>query len=120
MTGADYCNIRNPSSSGATGLRKLEGEIRNIAEHRKFTISCPLLTFFNQASYSVSLIAWNYNTVGEDFKCVLREIDLLDFLVRSYSRRERVPEGEGAWGGGGNGIHFRRVFFGFLCPFLTH
>jgi hypothetical protein len=22
--------------------------------------------------------------------------------------------------GGGNGIHFRRVFFEFLCPFLTH
>ena len=94
MMSADYCDVRNPGGAPALeGTRKQDGEIQNILPDFQFTISCPLQIQFDSSSYDIGVVALNYNSVTQGFKCVLQEFNISDFLVASYPTTLKIGPG---------------------------
>ena len=91
---ADYCDVKNPGGSPALrGTRKRDGEIQNILYDFQFTISCPLQIEYDASNYDVAVVALNYNSFQQSFRCVLQEFNISDSLVSSYPLTEDIGAG---------------------------
>ena len=91
---ADYCDVKNPGGSPALkGTRKRDGEIQNILYDFQFTISCPLQLEYGASNYDVAVVALNYNSFQQQFRCVLQEFNISDSLVASYPLTEEIGSG---------------------------
>ena len=80
FTSGDLCAPVNVGKANRT-IQNIRGKIVNTSTEENIAVSCPLITFFPTTNVRVTAIVENTSDVEQPAKCVLREVDLANFIL---------------------------------------